>query len=60
MKSVLESLTGSIADFIVAIFSFIFLLIDSVVYAIIGWAYDMFTIIAGASFRWECIKGLGW
>ena len=48
MKSVLESLTGSIADFIVAIFSFIFLLIDSVVYAIIGWAYDMFTIIAGA------------
>lgn len=48
MKSVLESLTGSIADFIVAIFSFIFLLIDSVVYAIVGWAYDMFTIIAGA------------
>lgn len=48
MKSVLESLNGSIADFIVAIFSFIFLLIDSVVYAIIGWAYDMFTIIAGA------------
>ena len=48
MKSVLESLNGSIADFIVAIFSFIFLLIDSVVYAIVGWAYDMFTIIAGA------------
>lgn len=48
MKSVLESLTGSIADFIVAIFSFIFLLIDSVVYAIVGWAYDMFTVIAGA------------
>lgn len=48
MKSVLESLTGSIADFIVAIFSFIFLLIDSIVYAIVGWAYDMFTVIAGA------------
>lgn len=48
MKSVLESLTGSIADFIVAIFSFIFLLIDSVVYAIVGWAYEIFTLIAGA------------
>ena len=48
MKSVLELLTGSLANFITSILSIIMLAIDSIVYAVVGWAYDMFTIIAGA------------
>lgn len=48
MKSVLELLTGGIYDFLIFIVSFLSLIVDSIVYGIIGWTYDMFTIIAGA------------
>ena len=46
--SVLESLSGSIADFLVSILSGISLGIDSLVYQLLGYAYNLFNVIASA------------
>ena len=46
--SVLESLSGNIADFLVSILSGISLFIDSIVYQLLGYAYNLFNVIASA------------
>ena len=40
--SVLESLSGNIADFIVSILDGIFLFIDGIVYQLLGYVYNLF------------------
>lgn len=46
--SVLESLSGNIADFLVSILSGISLFIDSIVYQLLGYAYNLFNVVASA------------
>lgn len=46
--SVLESLSGNIADFIVSILDGIFLFIDGIVYQLLGYVYNLFNVIASA------------
>lgn len=46
--SVLESLSGNIADFLVSVLSGISLCIDSLVYQLLGYAYNLFNVIASA------------
>ncbi len=46
--SVLESLSGNIADFIVSILDGISLFIDGIVYQLLGYMYNLFNVIASA------------